>query len=87
MIISSILCWAAISACLWFLWCNDKTLEDRNELLDAIPSGYPRWREVLHEFDTTTYGAHLWARFLFKDWTKLYSDELQSLYTAYVDGR
>lgn len=56
-----------VSPSIWFLHCNNKTYDQRHEMIYAYP--HPDKWEI---FNSVTYSQHLWALFFFRNPYELY---------------
>ncbi len=59
-------------AYLWATWCNVKTRDERQELINWIYD-QPDWPERRVALDRVSYGAHLFRRMMFLPWKHLYA--------------
>jgi hypothetical protein len=69
-------------AVLWALYCNNKTYNERMALLDIAFN--KNISDVEHSlrieaYRKVTYEQHLWAKIFFRDWKRLYENDIAYL--------
>ena len=66
--------------CLWVIYCNYRTYYEKKKILDSLEPfcGKPEFRHLLElsRYDVSYYN-HLYARVFFRNWKKLYSEEVK----------
>ncbi len=80
-----------VFAC-WGMYCNDKTYQQRSQIITAIhDTSYSDWfvnhkymMEAADAFAKISYEQHMWALIFFSDPKKLYSDEVRRELDGYV---
>ena len=73
-----------LAFCLWGLFCNSQTYNDRVKLINFVfHDPMNPYLALLPTFHKVTYENHMWQRVFFHDWRALYDKDFITKYEIF----